>query len=670
MLLFFFLNGFSLWAGQVAISDIALLPDPGGKLSLEEARAKTTEFQDQTDTRINKGFIEGAVWLRLTAQNFNADEKRRLLVIRYPHIDEIRLYGPDGQEQRVGDRRPFYPRVFRTRYLNLEMKLPPGESVWYLRAVSDGPMLLPLEMTDAATLQTEDHNEQIALGIYFGVLLVMVLYNLFLFFSLRSATYLYYVLFILSFLLFQASLNGTSFEYLWPEAIWWQNRSVSTFVGLFTLFGVLFSRRYLMIRDYSRWLDYGLLAVGALAGIISLASFLLSYALTIRIATVTGGVFALVAIIAGAYALWRGYRPARFFLIAWAFFFAGGLALSLKNYGILPENFFTHYGIQIGSALEVILLSLGLADRINVLQSERDAAEKEKIESRLRMLDSFTRFVPAQFIQALGKSSIETVELGNASRQELAILFNDIRNFTSLSESMDVQENINFLNSYLRRMEPEIREAGGFIDKFIGDAIMALFPAGADSAARSALKMNEALERYNQHRSQLNYPPLTMGVGLHAGEVMLGTVGSETRLDTTVIGDAVNVAARIEQITKIYKLPVLASRHFVESLTDSTIGFREIDLVRLKGKSDPTAIYQIVDPDTPAGENVLNNQNHFQAGRDLYKEGKFADALRVFQELAEKDPVARLMAKRCERLLENPPPSMENWRGVSKIRLG
>ncbi len=213
---------------------------------------------------------------------------------------------------------------------------------------------------------------------------------------------------------------------------------------------------------------------------------------------------------------------------------------------------------------------------------------------------SIERFVPHAFLTIMGKTSILSVVLGDNRRHDMTVLFSDIRNFTTLSEQMTPDENFAFINSYLERMGPVIRDHNGFIDKYIGDAIMALFEH-ADDALRASLAMLETLDDYNAGRTARGLEPISIGIGLNTGSLMLGTIGEKHRMDGTVISDAVNLAARVEGMTKIYKVSILISQNTYDHLADpAAYAIRPVDVVVVKGKSTPTALFEVFDRDDPA----------------------------------------------------------------------
>ncbi|MBX7058928.1 MAG: HAMP domain-containing protein [Leptospirales bacterium] len=285
------------------------------------------------------------------------------------------------------------------------------------------------------------------------------------------------------------------------------------------------------------------------------------------------------------------------------------------------------------------------------------------------LLDSYGKFVPHDLLKLLGRASITEVRMGDQVRSEMSVLFSDIRDFTTLSELMTPEENFNFLNSYLRRVGPLIRNQGGIIDKYIGDAVMALFPRQADDAVHAAIAMVREVRSYNVQRQRAGYQPLKIGVGIHTGALMLGTVGEEQRMDTTVISDAVNLASRMEGLTKYYGVNILVSEETIEALqVRGDFSFRFVDQVQVKGKRDDVKIYEILDaePDSAVARRRALMPDYLEAVK-LYRRGQFKEAAERFEAIIARDfdPVSEIYLRRALQWREVPPP--QDWRPIELL---
>ncbi|MEG4109356.1 AAA family ATPase [Microcoleus sp. S13_C5] len=291
------------------------------------------------------------------------------------------------------------------------------------------------------------------------------------------------------------------------------------------------------------------------------------------------------------------------------------------------------------------------------IQNSKLYTEVRENESRLAQLNkAYERFVPHQFLQFLEKSSIIDVELGDQVQLEMSVLFSDIRDFTTLSETMTPEDNFKFINSYLSRMEPVINENKGFIDKYIGDAIMALFSGEADNAVKAGIAMLHRLVEYNEYCANAGCAPIQIGIGINTGSLMLGTVGGPNRMDGTVISDAVNLASRVESLTKNYGVALLITQPTYTRLKNpSQYAIRTLDTVKVKGKSEAVTIYEVFDADPVAiKDGKLARLELFAEARALYSGGKLFEAARLFEECWRQnqgDRVAKMYWERCESAL-------------------
>jgi class 3 adenylate cyclase len=247
--------------------------------------------------------------------------------------------------------------------------------------------------------------------------------------------------------------------------------------------------------------------------------------------------------------------------------------------------------------------------------------------------------VPQAFLAIVGKPSIVEVELGDNKLKTMTILFSDIRNLTTLSEAMTPDENFAFINAYLEHVGPVIRAHDGFIDKYIGDAIMALFES-ADDALKAGLALLDALDVFNAERKSAGQTPIAIGVGINTGTLMMGTIGEKHRMDGTVISDAVNLASRVEGLTKAYGVKLLVSQYTVNSLADAkAYDIRPIDVVVVKGKTQPVTICEVFqrDPDERRAAKA-GTRDLLQSGVEALARHDLAGARRFFEESLEKLP--------------------------------
>ena len=235
----------------------------------------------------------------------------------------------------------------------------------------------------------------------------------------------------------------------------------------------------------------------------------------------------------------------------------------------------------------------------------------------------------------------------------MTVLFSDIRSFTSISEQLSPEENFRFLNAYLELMTPTVRSHYGFVDKYIGDAIMALFPRSADHALGAAIEMLRRLRRLNQARRERSEPEMRIGIGINTGQLMLGTIGGGNRMEATVISDAVNVASRLESLTKQHGVALLISEDTHRALRDKDrYALRCLGRASFKGKEEQANIYEVFDADPPQlRRGKLASREDFEEGCRLLRIGDRRAARVRFSrcvELVPGDVCAARLLEDCE----------------------
>ncbi len=254
--------------------------------------------------------------------------------------------------------------------------------------------------------------------------------------------------------------------------------------------------------------------------------------------------------------------------------------------------------------------------------------------------DDVHRFVPREFLQLLARKSLRDVRLGDHVERQMTVFFTDIRSFTTLSESMSPRDNFKFLASFLRNVTPIIRQAGGFVDKYLGDGVMALFPGEPAQAVLAATQVQRQIARYNQGRQRAGYRQIRVGIGLHYGTLMLGTLGTADQMQTTVISDAVNIAARIEGMTKTFDIDVAVSGSVVAALpADHPFKMRGLGSVTAKGKTESVEVFECYDNDADELAGLKTSMmSQWDSGIAYFRDGKLLSAGRVFARIAELNP--------------------------------
>ncbi len=360
-----------------------VLEDSSGELTLDEVLqpAQQARFNhvQQSGAATNFGLTRSAFWLRIALQAQADAPAQWLLEVAYPALDQLDLYTRNSRGEFVrqsgGDLQLFASRVVPHRNHVLPVVLRPGgETLVYLRVQSQGTLSAPVHLWQAPALWQHDQLEYSLLSLYFGLLVGLLLYNLLLYFSVRDRAYLIYVGFVGGMAVSQAALTGLGGQFFWPGQTWWN--SVSPPVGMATAaaFGILFARNFLNSAVRMPRMNRVMLALAGSWLLALLAALLLPYTVSSWMVTVLAVVSVTVVVLAGVLSVRQKHPGARYFLTAWAVLLLGVVTLALHNTGVLPSNLLTSNSLLIGSALEMVLLSFALADRINIERTEKERA--------------------------------------------------------------------------------------------------------------------------------------------------------------------------------------------------------------------------------------------------------------------------------------------------------
>jgi adenylate cyclase len=328
-------------------------------------------------------------------------------------------------------------------------------------------------------------------------------------------------------------------------------------------------------------------------------------------------------------------------------------------YAAADLKFLITLALQASSAIESALL-----------YEKNISAAKAREEEMRHIYEVTNKFVPHEFIKSLGRSVITDVQLGDQIEKIVTVLFSDIRDYTTFAEQMTPEENFSFVCSFNELVGPIIRENRGFINQYLGDAIMAIFPENASDAIAAAINMQKAVQAFNEKRLLQDKTPIKIGVGLHTGPLIMGITGDHERMDATTIADTVNTASRLESLTKHYKESILLSQASVKDLTHpESFHLRYLGTVQLKGKHESIGVYECFDDNAVHDiDKKLTALPFFKQGMNAYFNKSFDQASKHFSQvlsICPEDTTAKLFLKKATSYLSLGVP--ENWTGVEEM---
>ncbi|WP_025764562.1 sensor histidine kinase [Dyadobacter tibetensis] len=465
---------------QIIGKNLEIFEDTSGKLTIKEIREQNNFIKNNEDAA-NMGQSESAYWIRFTIDNLTPNSDL-FLELAYPLIHRCELYyfaGKAAIAHKYSEYDTFDSRDVKHQNLIFHLTVQPNaQREYYLKITGESQVILPLIIHDQKHLFESSLFAETINGIYAGIILVMILYNLFIYFSTREKSYLYYVLYILFIGLAQTTLSGYAYKYLWPSYPGFNSNAVIWFSVISGVFAVFFFKNFLQVKEK---LPIGILLLNIMLTLYVLTGLLNVFgykALSFRGVDISGGYAALATTFVAIKIAMQDYRPAKFFLAAWSIFLLGLILLVLRNINILPYNMFTTYTMQTGTIFEVILLSFALADKINILKKEREASQ----ERALLISKENERIIKEQNISLEGKVLQRTKELSKTN-EELQNTLNQLKDAQSQiieSEKMaslgqltagiahEINNPINFVSSNVRPLRRDIDDILEMLDAYGG----------------------------------------------------------------------------------------------------------------------------------------------------------------------------------------------------------
>ena len=625
-------------------------------------------FLKSTAESPNFGFTDKGYWLSSQIESHYTNNV--MLEVANPKLDIIHVYLFDEQhliyQFRGGDQFPFSLRPIKHQHFVFPLTILTNKTYRLLLYVeSRDALFMPVFLSNKDDFYSHESTVLLSFGVFYGVIGFMVFINLLMWLSLKENDYLKLAIFMATFSLAMMILNGQANRFFWGEYPWWGKHSLTFFEGISSLFVIIFSRSFLRTAQYTPKLYKILTLLSIISFIVIFLALIVEYRWSLYIMSVQGLIIPLFTLITGFICWQQNYRPARYFLLALGVFMIAVSVYALMAFTLLPYNILTNFFMYISMLWMSLMLSLALTDRFILLKEKTEATQLEIIKNQQSTLNfqetimsSISRFVPIEFLSLLKKTDIREVKYGDSTLKNMFVMFSDIRNFTSLSENMTLEKNFEFLNQYMSFMEPMVKKNQGFVDKFIGDAIMALFPGQADHAVQSAIEMQQQLTLFNAQLYRSNYEQLKMGVSIHGGELMLGTIGSDARLETTVIGDTVNLTSRLDELTKELNLAIIISEFVYQALNKPEVfSIRMIDnAFQARGREQVIALYEIFNIGNPII--ILKKQKtapFLEKSLGYIKQQQYHLALTELyqsQQVYPEDKVTTELILRCQKALD------------------
>ncbi|SDO57933.1 ATP-binding protein [Alkalicoccus daliensis] len=460
-----------------------VLEDETGELQLEEVQE--LEFEEVTGAAPSYGYTESVYWAKFMVDASTAEDMW-YLKLDNPTMDNVVIYevGPDNdvETREAGDLFPYNQRELNNRVFVFRYDFSEREGIYtyYMRHETEGAMQLPITFSNQTVYSENTQSDYLILGLLAGLAGVMAVYNFFIYLSLKNSSYLYYVMFIVVNLFTFLSFTGLAYQFIWPEAVWWNNRAIIFFLTLSNIMALLFARNFLELRKLiPKALRYFQIAIAA--NIIILLIWIFSYSIALEISIVASILTVFVVLTTAVIRFRQGYHPAIYFIFAWQFFVVGVIISISTDLGVVPYSFFTKYAWQIFTSVELILFSFALTNKINIIRQEKDRARQEMLETLQRTDELKNEFLAmtshelrtplngmigiAESLKegAAGKQTKLTrynLDLIVKSGERLALLIGDITDFSRLENKdfhlriskVDIVETLNVVVQMIRVM--------------------------------------------------------------------------------------------------------------------------------------------------------------------------------------------------------------------------
>ena len=534
---------------------VSFIEDPEGVLTFADVQKPSLDWQINTEGVFNQGYNKSSWWLRFTVENTQYKDLW-LLEIAYAVLDNLDVYvvSQDGgvKEYFMGDQLPFGHRPVNHRHFVVPLELKKSEqATFYIRLKTNSSVQLPMALSSNSMFREIDVTHTLLEGIWVGGLLIIALYNFLMFLVLRSRDYLYYVANIFSVMFFVLCLHGWGYQYLWPEAIAWNDKSVLIFLSFILISSWIFTGSFLNVYAISRFLRISQIVGILLVSLVGAFVLYVPYDVAIRVIIPVAVVSCFWGFLCAIASWLQGNTSARYYMLAWSVFLAGGVVLALNKFHYLPLNLLTNFAIQIGSLLDVLLFSLALADRFNKeralrLEAEREALliQKKANETLERRVEQRTQDleIANQKLQELSDTdqllgiynrrfldgALEKTFLSSLRRKHnMAVLLADVDHFKGINDTHGHLVGDECLKAVTQRLQQHVRLPGDIIARYGGEEFCIILPETT---------MDDALDIAERIRICVASDPIFTSVGPLVITVSLGVSASVPRSGETPLG--------------------------------------------------------------------------------------------------------------------------------------
>jgi class 3 adenylate cyclase len=579
---------------------LEILEDDAAAWTIDDVAAEPLwhKFSPVNAGTLNLGLSESAFWIRFTVRSDLDLQKNRpwFLKVGRSALTDCKLFIPEYPAEdflnpngwRTLDGKKTFALDHQKSIFPMPIVFPLSasmthETTYYLRIYNpDGGMYLPLWIVTEDALRVSLMEKTLWLGIYYGTMLALLFFNVYLYISLRENMQLYYIFYICSVILYFLFINGMLLSYFRDIMLYDRLNILALAMTIF--WGTYFAKSFLNTRKFIKplnWLLSGIII--AAAGIMVMTPFANMLFLN-ESASLLGMMSPFFIILAGIMRWRRGFRPIVFFLVAWAILCIGGLIYALTYRGTLPYSVPTFYSFQIGSCLEVVILSFALGERIRSLRHERDSIRR-----------IFGKYVSDEVCDEILSGSIPL----DGESKDVTVLISDLRDYTPLVESTPPKELVRMTNIYFEAMVYGIEKNKGLVIQYVGDSIQAVFGAPLpvenhpELAVRAALEMRRQLNQVNERLASEGYRRLRHGIGIHSGKVTAANIGSPDRLSYSLSGLAVNLASRIQALNKQFGTDILVSATTMSQIRTG-IKAESLGPTPIRGLKEPLEIFKVM----------------------------------------------------------------------------